>query len=168
MNKEERLEYDKQYRAKNAEKLRERGREYGRAYRSKNKEKLQKYYKEYNKEYREKNRERLRQYQRDHQSNYYEQRNQRKRERRETEKKKVYTLLGKVCSKCGFSDERALQIDHINGNGYVDKNMRRHGYRYYKHIVDVNGEGYQVLCANCNWIKAHDNKELIRHRKDKK
>ena len=32
-------------------------------------------------------------------------------------KTKVFDHYGRVCKMCGFSDERALSIDHINGNG---------------------------------------------------
>ena len=30
---------------------------------------------------------------------------------------KALDHLGNVCVRCGFSDPRALQIDHVNGNG---------------------------------------------------
>lgn len=75
-------------------------------------------------------------------------------------------LLGGVCVKCGFSDARALQIDHVNGDGYADRRSSPgrkscNTYVYYKRIVEQpeSRERYQILCANCNWIKKHDNKE---------
>ena len=72
-------------------------------------------------------------------------------------KDKLFDLLGIQCSVCGFSDIRALQFDHINGGG--DKT----GRSYYKYISDPDIKlKLQVLCANCNWIKRHENKE---HRK---
>jgi len=72
---------------------------------------------------------------------------------------KAITKLGGKCAICGFSDERALQIDHIKGGGIQD--VKKHGNHYtmYKHILE-NPDGYQVLCANCNWIKRHRNHEL--------
>ena len=69
-------------------------------------------------------------------------------------------LLGAKCVKCGFSDVRALQIDHVNGGGM--KESRRLGgmYAVYKNVL-LEPEKYQVLCANCNWIKRSENKEAI-------
>ena len=70
--------------------------------------------------------------------------------------------LGKVCVKCGFSDIRALQIDHMNGGG--QKEIKRLGSRtkLYKLVIQsvLNKENkYQLLCANCNWIKRYENNE---------
>ena len=66
--------------------------------------------------------------------------------------------LGNKCVRCGFSDPRALQIDHINGGG--SKEMKSKGnYKIYRDIVLGNLNGYQALCANCNWIKRHENNE---------
>lgn len=78
----------------------------------------------------------------------------------------VYALLGRKCAKCGFEDSRALQIDHINGGGKADiqKIVRGESSRvaYHKAILS-NPEAlrcYQILCANCNWIKRYENKEM--------
>lgn len=65
----------------------------------------------------------------------------------------VFTLLGEVCSHCGFADRRALQIDHVNGGG--TKELRSLGSAVNKKILSCNGAGYQILCANCNWIKRY-------------
>lgn len=62
------------------------------------------------------------------------------------------------CKRCGFDDDRALQIDHINGNGYAEREIQRHLNKYIKH-VEKNLMNYQILCANCNWIKVYENKE---------
>ena len=32
-------------------------------------------------------------------------------------------------------------------------------YKIYRDIVLGNLNGYQALCANCNWIKRHENNE---------
>lgn len=62
--------------------------------------------------------------------------------------------LGSECVECGFSDIRALQIDHVNGGGNQDFKSSKSGNRkVYAKIVDGDTDGYQVLCANCNWIK---------------
>lgn len=66
--------------------------------------------------------------------------------------------LGGKCVQCGFEDWRALQVDHIHGDGRKD--IYRYGSRYlYAKIVAENHDKYQLLCANCNWIKRYENKE---------
>jgi hypothetical protein len=77
----------------------------------------------------------------------------------QTERMKILDLLGNKCVRCGIIDMRVLQIDHVNSNGYQDVQKWGHGRPYYKHILDVKGEGYQLLCANCNWIKRYERKE---------
>ena len=75
-------------------------------------------------------------------------------------KEEIFKLLGSKCCKCGFSDVRILQIDHVNGNG----NKKRKGvwtYKFYKDILNeiISGsKEYQLLCPNCNWIKAVESK----------
>ena len=76
-------------------------------------------------------------------------------------KMQVMELLGGAyCKRCGFSDIRALQIDHIDGHGNQDPVVRKHGETYYRRILREGGAGLQVLCANCNWIKRYENHEL--------
>lgn len=59
------------------------------------------------------------------------------------------------CIFCGFSDYRALQVDHINGCGKKNRLDR------YALFVDIkkNTHKYQLLCANCNWIKRYEKGE---------
>ena len=82
-------------------------------------------------------------------------------------RRRIVELLGGKCCQCGFSDYRALQIDHINGKGYNERKSM--GQReMYKKILDELESGvfsnYQLLCANCNWIKRHENNELKRYK----
>jgi len=70
--------------------------------------------------------------------------------------------LGQKCIRCGFNDWRALQIDHINGNGKKDRESFDNNKLFLKNVLQdfVNeGNKYQLLCANCNWIKRHENNE---------
>lgn len=69
--------------------------------------------------------------------------------------------LGGKCVRCGFSDERALQIDHPKGDGYLERKMYYSNYTYYRRIAlcELKGD-HQLLCANCNLIKARENDEL--------
>lgn len=69
--------------------------------------------------------------------------------------------LGGVCIRCGYSDPRALQFDHIHGDGASDRSQVRS--RYKKWLADSSlEERIQLLCCNCNWIKALENKEFRR------
>lgn len=72
-------------------------------------------------------------------------------------RKEALEILGSKCCKCGFSDIRALQIDHINGGGNRER-KEKGDYAMYKGVI-LNPEKYQLLCANCNWIKRHENHE---------
>jgi hypothetical protein len=70
----------------------------------------------------------------------------------------VIEFLGGKCIQCGFSDKRALQIDHINGDGFKDR-KKRSQYKFYNDIIIGNSNDVQLLCANCNWIKKSINDE---------
>lgn len=74
------------------------------------------------------------------------------------------------CSKCGFSDIRALEIDHVNSDGHKDKKLFN-GYssRYYSRFLNLPHEEirgkYQILCSNCNMIKMSENGEYRKNGK---
>jgi hypothetical protein len=82
--------------------------------------------------------------------------------RRDVVRQAILGLLGTKCAKCGFADVRALQIDHINGNGTQERQKARSMDAYYRNILAVKGEGYQMLCANCNQIKRYEENESSR------
>ena len=74
----------------------------------------------------------------------------------------VLDKLGGKCVKCGFADRRALQIDHVNGNGLADRKLYTNGgssWSFLKAVLRDKEGKYQLLCANCNWIKKSENKE---------
>lgn len=78
----------------------------------------------------------------------------------------VIQKFGGKCMTCGFSDWRALQIDHINGGGikefrdlYQMGKSRSRKYYYKALLTDTSGK-YQLLCANCNWIKKYERNEV--------
>ena len=73
-------------------------------------------------------------------------------------KARVMTHYGNgvsACVRCGFSDIRALSIDHINGGGYTHrKEIHRSGNTFNWWLISNNYPlGYQTLCMNCQWIK---------------
>jgi hypothetical protein len=78
----------------------------------------------------------------------------------------ILARLGNKCIKCTFSDWRALQIDHKDGGAASD--LRSIGcssssYKFLLYLMTLSDEEltrrYQLLCANCNWIKRHENEE---------
>jgi predicted HNH restriction endonuclease len=78
---------------------------------------------------------------------------------------RVIEILGGKCNYCGFDDARALQIDHIKGSGVKElKSMSRRTFhnkvftlvRY----INPKQKEYQLLCANCNWIKRSIDRKL--------
>ena len=78
---------------------------------------------------------------------------------------KVIEALGNKCIRCGETDWRCLQIDHVKGDGAKvnrKKNRRMSTTIYYLRItreVLSGSKDYQLLCANCNWRKKYENNE---------
>ena len=75
----------------------------------------------------------------------------------ETIKEKLYEILGgKVCSNCGFSDERALGISPISEN-VTNDNSGRGGdaasWGKYISAPDVARAELKVFCLNCNQVR---------------
>jgi hypothetical protein len=85
------------------------------------------------------------------------------RKRRQDIKIELFNLLGNKCSnkEClvpgGCTDQRCLQIDHVNSGGTKHiKNVKEKGYHYFSVVLEEVKKGskeYQLMCANCNWIK---------------
>lgn len=87
---------------------------------------------------------------------------------RRKQRAKVISALGQCCVRCGFSDVRALQIDHVNGGGNAERYSLGSPNKLYRKILINGADGYQLLCANCNWIKRHENQEYrMNYRKAK-
>ena len=75
-------------------------------------------------------------------------------------KAKILKHYGDVCCRCGFSDWRALSIDHINGDGAQHRKEVPSG-KLYKWLIENNlPDGFQTLCMNCQFIKRHENREF--------
>jgi len=74
---------------------------------------------------------------------------------------KLVEILGGKCVRCGFSDIRALQIDHINGKGTEEYKRKGNAMKSYKRYLDDEEarKTIQILCANCNWIKRVEHRE---------
>lgn len=98
-----------------------------------------------------------------------------KRRNRENIRQKIRDFFGNKCGRCGNSDFRVLQVDHINGDGYKYRTKKSGGIfgKYYStstglwsvwKLIRTDPEKAkkerQLLCANCNWIKRYENKEF--------
>lgn len=69
----------------------------------------------------------------------------------------VIAGYGGCCVRCGFSDQRALHIDHVHDDGAAQRRQHLEGLRLLRRIVSQSFPStYQVLCANCNTIKAQE------------
>jgi hypothetical protein len=143
----------------------EKKREYDKRYREKNREKVLAYYREYNASRRAKKRKYNQAYMDDpkkaEKKRAYDR--QYNRRRRAKQRQDIFDALGGAkCARCGFDDIRALQIDHVLGNGYEERKLYPTTTQYYKKILAAIVEGsedYQVLCANCNQIKRYIQRE---------
>jgi hypothetical protein len=97
-------------------------------------------------------------------------RNKKESERKQKLRAEIIKLLGGKCSNSNCPilpekmDIRALQIDHIKGNGSQErKKFQRNALNQYLYIIKEVKNGnkdYQSLCVYCNWIKRYENDEL--------
>jgi len=74
----------------------------------------------------------------------------------------IIQYLGGKCSKCGYNEDiRALQLDHIDGDGFKDRKEKKTNkvYRYYVKNLEESKKILQVLCANCHAIKSIENRD---------
>ncbi len=75
-------------------------------------------------------------------------------------RERIIKKMGGKCVQCGFSDMRALQLDHVNGGGNLIRKKMKNTMKYYQEIGDtLFKKEIQLLCANCNVIKRIVNKE---------
>lgn len=84
-------------------------------------------------------------------------RNQSRKQKYIQDKTSLFKILGGFkCCICGFDNPLALQIEHKNDTGHLDKKrFNRHDqfFRYYiTHPLEAL-EYLQIMCANCNQIK---------------
>jgi hypothetical protein len=84
-------------------------------------------------------------------------------------KQAVFDKFGGRCSnpQCGWVNadgsrgclvSACLQLDHVNGGGKAERRLMGVDRIYRKALKDFEAT-YQLLCANCNWIKRFERKE---------
>lgn len=91
------------------------------------------------------------------------------KKRREKLRLEIIKLLGGQCANPyglhneSFTDFRCLQVDHINRKAKHREEFGTTGSEMYLRFViqqlKAGSKDYQLLCANCNWIKRYENKE---------
>ena len=86
--------------------------------------------------------------------------NQQQNERARELRTAVISVLGAKCIRCRFDDPRALQVDHPNGGGRKQRAKFQYVKEYYSYILS-HPEEFDLLCANCNWIKRAERKEYL-------
>lgn len=124
-------------------------------YYQKHKEERLTYQKEYGKKYRETHPQ-------EDYIKHLEKRREKSRLKNQEKRKTLLWLLGGKCVRCGETDFRCLQLDHVNGGGHQEFLKLRNRVNYVNYQFDQIQSGsikYQILCANCNWKKKYENKE---------
>jgi len=66
-------------------------------------------------------------------------------------KNECFSVLGDRCSICGCNQTECLQFDHKRDNGTQERRILKPA-QVFRRIIE-NPDEYQVLCANCNWLK---------------
>ena len=124
-------------------------------YREEHKERIR----ETNRKYHETHKESLAAYNAAYRLNHGQEINKKNVERRFHRRMQIIEILGGKCNwpGCDWSDYRALQVDHINGGGHVE--IRKIGFDGVIRNVLNGNSGYQLLCANHNSVKRHENGE---------
>jgi predicted restriction endonuclease len=75
-------------------------------------------------------------------------------------RQRVLDQYNRKCARCGWTDERALQLDHVNGNGeHERRTLTRKGIL--RRALKCP-ELYQLLCANHNWIKRYEDAAKVK------
>lgn len=84
----------------------------------------------------------------------------------EEKRKELMIKLGGIkCVKCGTTDFRVLQFDHINGGGRKENDVIGQRQVLFINLKNPNiKKKLQVLCANDNWIKKYELNEVTNRR----
>lgn len=81
-------------------------------------------------------------------------------------RKKVLDAYGCKCSMCGYDGYLAIEIDHIYNDGRQERKEKKIK-DFYRYLIQNNypKDRYQLLCANCNYIKQKGLKKAKRLKK---
>ena len=63
----------------------------------------------------------------------------------------ILSHYGSHCHCCGETEKGFLAIDHVNGDGNLDRKSGYLGVKFYNRIISENyPDSYRILCHNCN------------------
>lgn len=77
------------------------------------------------------------------------------RDRRATAKVACFDHYGWACACCGEAEPAFLVMDHVDGGGNQHRRETSAQYIYLWLVRHGFPEGFQTLCHNCNFAKAH-------------
>lgn len=66
---------------------------------------------------------------------------------------RILERFGAVCVRCGFSDVRAITLDHKNNNGAMERKQLGERGVHRRALQSEHCHEYQMLCMNCQFIK---------------
>lgn len=85
------------------------------------------------------------------------------RKAKAVERERLHEIYGHVCAICGFSDKRALTLDHRLNNGSEERKLLGERGVYRKAKAVYAPEEYQILCMNCQFIKRVEDQRQNQH-----
>lgn len=91
----------------------------------------------------------MRRYRQENPKKYREMARDWKKKRR----RRLLKMYGERCILCGFSDSRALTLDHINGDGNIERRKYGEWGVYRKALAKYQPQRYRTLCMNCQFIE---------------
>lgn len=164
MTKEEKQLYNKNYRLKNIERIKENKRKnyisshskimkQKKRYYEKHKEEIKTKHKEYRKKLGDKYLEMSRNRNRIYRIRHRDRMKERSKQNRIKIRNIVLNHYGNKCACCGENKKEFLCIDHIKGKGCQERrNLRMNcGQNFYYYLIKNNfPDRYRLLCHNCN------------------
>lgn len=72
---------------------------------------------------------------------------------RQAMRRRLLEMYGLQCAICGFADPRALTLDHVDGNGNIERRELGERGVYRQALVEHAPHRYRTLCMNCQFIE---------------
>ena len=139
----------RKWKEKNPEKAKKRWSEWV----EKNPERARKRYKEWYYKHHEEAKEKKRMLMRKYRAEDPEKYRKQTRDAQQRKRKRIFEIYGDVCSLCGFTDKRALTIDHVKKNGAEERKKLGERGVYRRAIEKHRPQEYRILCMNCQFIE---------------
>ena len=122
---------------------------------------------EYERQYYEKNKEKIRakkaEQMRVRRLNFKDTFRQQGLNYRQATRERLLQMYGRVCAICGFSDVRALTLDHIHGDGNEERRQVGEKGVYRLALQEHAPSRYRILCMNCQFIEHKERSKPQQH-----